>query len=115
VNPAFAKTIVKSLVDHYAAIIETLLEPPILIGHSFGGLIVQLLLDRGLGSRGIAIDPGNPRGVIPSLAAIIAAAPVLSWSEQPRQFFCARFRGRAMHEMCAPPYFGVPFYRMRTS
>ena len=77
IDPAFAKTTVKSLVDHYAAIIQTLPEPPIIIGHSFGGLITQLLLDRGLGARGVAIDPGNPSGVMPSLAAVLAAAPVL--------------------------------------
>ncbi len=77
IDPAFAKTTVKSLVDHYAAIIQAMPEPPVIIGHSFGGLIVQLLLDRGLGTQGIAIDPGNPRGVIPSLAAVKAAAPVL--------------------------------------
>ncbi|HWK47484.1 MAG TPA: alpha/beta hydrolase [Stellaceae bacterium] len=81
IDPAFAKTTVKSLTDHYAAIIRSLPEPPILIGHSFGGLIVQLLLDRGLGARGAAIEPGNPSGVLPSLAAVLAAAPVLlTWS-----------------------------------
>jgi pimeloyl-ACP methyl ester carboxylesterase len=43
--------------------VRTLDEPPILIGHSFGGLFVQLLLDRGLGSAGIAIDSAAPKGV----------------------------------------------------
>jgi pimeloyl-ACP methyl ester carboxylesterase len=38
-------------------------EPPILVGHSFGGLFVQLLLDRGLGAAGIAIDSAPPKGV----------------------------------------------------
>jgi pimeloyl-ACP methyl ester carboxylesterase len=80
-NPAFAKTTVMSLVDHYASFIRALPEPPIVIGHSFGGLIVQLLVDRGLGARGVAIDPGNPSGVLPSLSAILAAAPVLlTWN-----------------------------------
>jgi pimeloyl-ACP methyl ester carboxylesterase len=77
IDPAFAKTTVKSLVDHYADFIKTLPEPPIVIGHSFGGLIVQLLADRGLGARNIAIDAGNPSGVMPSLGAVLAAAPVL--------------------------------------
>src|ERR1035437_1297445 len=38
------------LADHYAQIVSGLPEPPILIGHSIGGLVVQMLLDRGLGS-----------------------------------------------------------------
>jgi pimeloyl-ACP methyl ester carboxylesterase len=37
--------------------------PPILIGHSFGGLFTQILLDRGLGAAGVAIDSAPPRGV----------------------------------------------------
>jgi pimeloyl-ACP methyl ester carboxylesterase len=80
IDPAFAGLTVKMIVDHYAAKIQAMEEPPILIGHSFGGLIVQLLLDRGLGRAGVAIDAGPPRGVIPSWSAIKAAAPVLlSW------------------------------------
>ena len=34
-----------------------------MIGHSFGGLIVQQLLDRGVGSAGVAIDSAAPEGV----------------------------------------------------
>ena len=52
------------IVDHYARIIEQLDQPPILIGHSFGGMFVQILLDRGLGAAGVAIDPAPPRGVL---------------------------------------------------
>lgn len=51
------------IVDHYAAIIKGLDEPPILIGHSFGGLFAQILLDRGLGAAGVAIDSAPPRGI----------------------------------------------------
>lgn len=51
------------IVDHYAAIVRGMPEPPILIGHSFGGLVVQCLLDRGLGAAGVAIDPAPPKGV----------------------------------------------------
>lgn len=53
------------IVDHYASIIQAQPEPPILIGHSFGGLFVQMLLDRGLGRAGVAIDPAPPKGVLP--------------------------------------------------
>ncbi|HET7665944.1 MAG TPA: alpha/beta hydrolase [Mycobacterium sp.] len=51
------------VVDHYAAFAAGLTEPPILMGHSFGGLITQMLLSRGLGRAGVAIHPAAPRGV----------------------------------------------------
>jgi pimeloyl-ACP methyl ester carboxylesterase len=56
---------VKEIVDHYDSIIRGLEEPPVLIGHSFGGLFVQMLLDRGLGRAGVAIDSAPPKGVLP--------------------------------------------------
>ena len=54
---------IAAIVDHYAAIVRSLDEPPILVGHSFGGLFVQLLVDRGLGAAGIAIDSAPPAGI----------------------------------------------------
>jgi pimeloyl-ACP methyl ester carboxylesterase len=54
---------IAEIVDHYDRIVRTLDEPPILVGHSFGGLFVQLLVDRGLGAAGIAIDSAAPKGV----------------------------------------------------
>jgi len=60
------------------AIVAALPEPPILVGHSFGGLFVQMLLGRGLGRVGVAIHPAPPRGVLPTLDAIRAGFPVLS-------------------------------------
>ena len=54
---------ISDIVDHYARIIRALDEPPILIGHSFGGLFVQVLVDRGLGAAGIAIDSAPPKGI----------------------------------------------------
>ena len=51
------------IVDHYGALIQGLSDRPLLIGHSFGGLFVQLLLDRGLGSAGVAIDSAPPKGI----------------------------------------------------
>jgi len=76
-DPALARVTIKYLVDHFDRLIRALPEPPVLVGHSFGGLIVQMLLDRGLGAAGVAIDAGPPRGVLPSLRAIRSAAPVL--------------------------------------
>jgi len=59
-------------------------QPPILIGHGFGGLIVQKLLDRGLGAAGVAIAPIAPRGIWPTFTAVRTALPVLlpwgSWT-----------------------------------
>jgi pimeloyl-ACP methyl ester carboxylesterase len=74
--PELADLSVGKIVDHYERIIRELPEPPILMGHSFGGLFVQMLLDRGLGAAGVAIDPGPPRGVIPRPIALWAALPV---------------------------------------
>jgi pimeloyl-ACP methyl ester carboxylesterase len=54
----------RKIVDHYDAIIRGLDRPPIIIGHSFGGLTTQLLLDRGLGAAGIAIGTAPPKGVL---------------------------------------------------
>jgi len=51
------------LTDHYADIVKQLTSKPILIGHSIGGLIVQLLLQRGLGVLGVAIHSVPPQGV----------------------------------------------------
>jgi pimeloyl-ACP methyl ester carboxylesterase len=51
------------VVDYYDRIVSSLDTPPILVGHSFGGLFVQLLLDRGLGAAGIAIDSAPPKGI----------------------------------------------------
>src|SRR5205809_450415 len=63
-NPAMLKGLtLTTVVNHYDAIIRKLDSQPILIGHSFGGLIVQLLLDRGLGAAGVAIDSAQSAGV----------------------------------------------------
>ena len=52
-----------TVVDHYDRIVRGLDTPPILMGHSFGGLIVQLLVDRGLGAAGVVIDSAQSAGV----------------------------------------------------
>jgi alpha-beta hydrolase superfamily lysophospholipase len=54
---------VRQIVDHYEKLVVDLEEPPILIGHSFGGLVVQELLDRGLGACGVAIASAPIKGV----------------------------------------------------
>lgn len=70
---------ITEVADHYKKFVQSLNEPPILIGHSFGGLIVQILLDRGLGVAGVGIDSATPKGIwkLP-FSAIKSVNPVLS-------------------------------------
>lgn len=58
-----AKLTTKQIIDHYDAIIRALPTPPILIGHSYGGAIVQALLARGLGAAGIGLHSAFVKGV----------------------------------------------------
>jgi pimeloyl-ACP methyl ester carboxylesterase len=76
-SPIEALTI-PAVVEHYEGIVGELDKPPILMGHSMGGLIVQILLDHGYGAAGVAIDSVAPEGVrrVP-LAQTRAAFPVL--------------------------------------
>jgi pimeloyl-ACP methyl ester carboxylesterase len=77
-DPSLAKLGLRAIVEHYATQIEALPHPPILIGHSLGGLVVQLLLDRGLGSAGVAIASVPPTGVTRHPIALWNAVPVLT-------------------------------------
>lgn len=63
-NKDIASNRLSALIDHFDAIVRAQAEKPILIGHSIGGLIVQLLLQRGLGVAGIAIHPVPPQGIM---------------------------------------------------
>ncbi|HST65538.1 MAG TPA: alpha/beta hydrolase [Mycobacteriales bacterium] len=68
---------IQDVFDHYVPIIEALPEPPILIGHSFGGMIVEKLLGENHGRAGIAIDAAQIKGVLPvPLSALHATLPV---------------------------------------
>jgi alpha-beta hydrolase superfamily lysophospholipase len=70
---------VTEIVDHYDAIIRELATPPIIMGHSFGGLFTQMLLDRGLGAAGVAIDPAPVKGILTlPLSTLRVAFPALS-------------------------------------
>ncbi len=61
----------RCLVDFYAEQIAAFPAPPVLIGHAMGGLVVQLLLDRGLGVAGIAIAPRPPQRVFPGILSLL--------------------------------------------
>jgi pimeloyl-ACP methyl ester carboxylesterase len=66
------------IVDHHEAQIRELDQPPVLVGHSYGGLIVELLLDRGLGRAAVAISPAPPKGILVlPLSTLKAASPAL--------------------------------------
>jgi pimeloyl-ACP methyl ester carboxylesterase len=69
----------EEIVDHHAELIDELDQPPVLIGHSFGGLITELLLDRGLGRVGVAISPAPPKGILVlPFSSLKAASPALA-------------------------------------
>jgi len=71
-DSAVASNRLADLTEHFARIIGALPEKPIMIGHSLGGLIVQLLLQRGLGAAGIAMH-SFPTGVCGSKFAFLKA------------------------------------------
>jgi alpha-beta hydrolase superfamily lysophospholipase len=60
---SFASLGLKDVVDHYEQIIRELETPPIIIGYGFGGLVTQILLDRGWGAAGAAIASAPVRGI----------------------------------------------------
>jgi pimeloyl-ACP methyl ester carboxylesterase len=67
------------VVGHYETLIRGLDQPPVLVGHSYGGLIVELLLDRGLGRAGVAVSPAPPKGILKlPLSTLKAASPALA-------------------------------------
>ena len=69
---------VSSVADHLEGLIRKLESPPVLIGHSFGGTLVQLLLDRGCGVAGVAINSAPTEGVLVTpLSQIKAIFPIL--------------------------------------
>jgi non-heme chloroperoxidase len=74
----FAGKSVGQIADHMQDVISKLAKPPAIIGHSFGGLLVQILAGRGLASATVAIDPAPFRGVLPlPISALKSASPVL--------------------------------------
>lgn len=96
---------VTEIVDHYDRIIRGLDHPPIIMGHSFGALFTQLLLDRGLGAAGVAIDSAPAKGILRlPFSTLRSAWPALknpanrkrSFTLSPKQF---RYRfGNTMSE-----------------
>jgi pimeloyl-ACP methyl ester carboxylesterase len=88
-----------AVVAHLSAIVKALPTPPILIGHSVGGLVVQKLINQGLGSVGVAISPAPPQGIFtvdgnfvkanfPHVNPFAGNKPVIMTRERFRFTFC---------------------------
>ena len=98
------------VIARYEEFLKELDQPPILIGHSMGALVVQLLLQKGFGSCAVVIDSAPPQGVLSLEFSFLKANwPVLNpfinkykpskWSEAQFQFaFADHLSGEALHE-----------------
>jgi non-heme chloroperoxidase len=74
----FANKSVGDVADHFEDVIRGLKKKPAVIGHSFGGLLAQILAGRGLAKVSVAIDPAPFRGVLPlPISSLRSASPVL--------------------------------------
>jgi non-heme chloroperoxidase len=122
----FAHKTVGQVANHYAELISQLKKKPALIGHSFGGLLVQMLAGRGLSAATVAIDPAPFRGVLPlPFSALKSASPVLGnpanrnraiplTFEQFRYAFAnavTEDEAKELYEGFAVPASGVPLFQ----
>ena len=74
----FAGKSVGEVADHFDEVIRGLDKKPAIVGHSFGGLLTQILAGRGLSAVSVAIDPAPFRGVLPlPISALKSASPAL--------------------------------------
>jgi non-heme chloroperoxidase len=74
----FAKKTIGQVTDHFDEIIRGLDSKPVVIGHSFGGLLTQIIAGRGLSAASVAIDPAPFQGVLPlPFSSLKSAFPVL--------------------------------------
>ncbi len=127
---AFAGKTIGQVTDHFAAVIGELARRPAVIGHSFGGLLTNILAGRGLAAVSVAISPAPFRGVLPlPLSALRSAAPVLANPanrhravplsyEQFRYSFAnavSEPEARALHEEYAVPAPGAPLFQSATA
>lgn len=100
----FGRLTLGRIADKLEAFIRALDRKPILIGHSFGGLLVQLLLDRGAGAAGVALNPAPIRGAIPGWSALRGIAPIVlrtnGWN---RPYAFSRERFGRLFANAAPP------------
>ena len=126
----FAHKTVGQVADHFEVIIRGLNKKPGVIGHSFGGLLVQMLSGRGVAAATVAIDPGPFRGVLPlPLTALKSAWPVLGNPANrnraiPLTFEQFRFgfanavseeEAKELYKTYAVPASGVPLFQAATA
>ena len=122
----FAGKTVGQVADHVASIVTRLQKKPAVIGHSFGGLLAQIIAGRGLAAVTVAIDPAPFRGVLPlPISALKSASPVLSnpanrskaiplTYEQFRFAFAnavSQEEARELYETFAVPASGAPIFQ----
>jgi pimeloyl-ACP methyl ester carboxylesterase len=89
----FGGLTVGRIVDHLQRYIEALPGQPVLLGHSYGGLFVQMLLDRGVGRAAVALNPVLIGGVVPGPTTLTAALPILArWNGWNRPYAFSRGR-----------------------
>jgi pimeloyl-ACP methyl ester carboxylesterase len=126
----FAHKSVGQVADHFGEVIGTLEKKPALIGHSFGGLLAQILAGRGLAAASVAIDPAPFRGVLPlPISALKSARPVLGnpanrnravplTYEQFRFAFAnavSEDESKELYSTFAVPASGVPIFQAATA
>jgi non-heme chloroperoxidase len=126
----FAHKTVGQVADHYADLIGRLDKKPAVIGHSFGGLLTQMLAGRGLSAVSVAIDPAPFRGVLPlPISALKSSSPVLSnpanrnravplTYEQFRFAFAnavSEVEAKELYETFAVPASGAPLFQAATA
>ena len=126
----FAHKSVGQVADHYSQVIGRLQKKPAIIGHSFGGLLVQILAGRGLSAATVAVDPAPFRGVLPlPISALKSAWPVLGNPSNyqravPLTYEQFRFgfanavsddEARQLYDEFAVPGSGVPLFQAATA
>ncbi|AYV32121.1 alpha/beta hydrolase [Streptomyces goshikiensis] len=126
----FANKTVRQVADHYAAVIARLERRPAVIGHSFGGLLAQIVAGRGLAAATVAIDAAPFRGVLPlPVSALRSSLPVLGnpanrhravplTYEQFRYAFANAVdedEARRLHDTYAVPAPGAPLFQAATA
>jgi pimeloyl-ACP methyl ester carboxylesterase len=122
----FAGKSIGEVADHFAAVAAGLAAKPAVIGHSFGGLLTQILAGRGLAAASVAIDPAPFRGVLPlPISSLRSAAPALSHPanrhravpltyEQFRYGFAnavSEDEAKQLYETFAVPAAGLPLFQ----
>jgi pimeloyl-ACP methyl ester carboxylesterase len=126
----FAHKTVGQVADHYADVIGRLKKKPAVIGHSFGGLLTQIVAGRGLSAASVAVDPAPFRGVLPlPFSALKSASPVLGNPANrnraiPLTFEQFRFgfanavseeEARELYDTYAVPASGAPLFQAATA